>query len=116
VAHHAIDQARALLRERRDFVWNATHLSDAMRRKSLDLCLAYGATVEIVHLEAPRATLLQRNARRDTSLRNADLLRMLHKWEAPLPTEAHALGFWQAEGRQAHCVMDGVGYGAITVD
>ena len=104
VAHHAIDQAKALLRERRDFVWNATHLSDAMRRKSLDLCLAYGATVEIVHLEAPRAMLLQRNTRRDTSLCNADLLRMLHKWEAPLPTEAHALSFWQAEGRGKSCV------------
>lgn len=104
VAHHAIEQARALLREHRPFVWNATHLSDAMRRKSLDLCLAYGATVEIVHLEAPRQTLLQRNTRRDTSLRNADLLRMLHKWEAPLPTEAHALSFWLTEGRAMRCV------------
>ncbi|ARU03611.1 metal-dependent phosphohydrolase [Comamonas serinivorans] len=105
VAHHAIDAAKAWLRGRRDFVWNATHLSDAMRRKSLDLCLAYGATVEVVHLEAPRATLLARNARRDTSLRNADLLAMLHKWEVPLPTEAHALSWWQADGRHAReCV------------
>ena len=99
VAHHAVDQAKALLRERRDFVWNATHLSDQMRGKSLDLCLAYGASVHIVHLEAPRATLLARNSKRDTSLRNSALLGMLHKWEAPLPTEAHALSFWQANGR-----------------
>ena len=99
VAHHAVDQAKALLRERRDFVWNATHLSDQMRGKSLDLCLAYGASVHIVHLEAPRATLLARNSQRDTSLRNSALLGMLHQWEAPLPTEAHALSFWQANGR-----------------
>ena len=101
VAHHAIEQAKALLRSKRNFVWNATHLSDQMRRKSLDLCLAYGATVHIVHLEAPRAALLQRNAKRDTSLRNDALLGMLHKWEAPLPTEAHALQFWQWQDREA---------------
>lgn len=55
--------------------------------------------MHIVHLEAPRATLLARNSKRDTSLRNSALLGMLHKWEAPLPTEAHALSFWQANGR-----------------
>lgn len=105
VAHHAHDKAKALLRERQPFVWNATHLSDSMRRKSLDVCLAYGANVEIVHVEAPRATLLARNQRRDTSLNKATLLGMLHKWEAPLPTEAHAVSFWQAsEQGQAQAV------------
>ncbi|QIL79736.1 AAA family ATPase [Diaphorobacter sp. HDW4A] len=91
VAHRAIDKAKGLLRDKRRFVWNATHLSRQMRGKSLDLCLDYGATVRLVHLEASKAELLARNSKRDTTLTNAALLGMLHKWEVPLPTEAHAL-------------------------
>jgi len=41
------------------------------------------------YLEQPRAELLRRNARRDTSLPNKTLLGMLHRWDLPLPTEAH---------------------------
>ena len=91
VAHRAIDKAKALLREKRRFVWNATHLSQQMRGKTLDLCLDYGATVKLVHLEASKAELLTRNSKRDTTLTNAALLNMLHKWEVPTPTEAHSL-------------------------
>lgn len=90
-AHHAVDKAKSLLRSKAAFVWNATHLSRQMRGKTLDLCLAYGAQVELVHLEASRSTLLARNSKRDTTLGNAALLGMLHRWEVPLPTEAHGL-------------------------
>ncbi|MDR2334131.1 MAG: AAA family ATPase [Burkholderiaceae bacterium] len=90
-AHRAIDKAKSLLRARERFVWNATHLSRQMRGKSVDLCLDYGATVNLVHLEATRGELLARNRARDTTLTNAALLGMLHRWEAPTPTEAHAL-------------------------
>ena len=90
-AHRAVDKAKVLLRAKAPFVWNATHLSRQMRGKTLDLCLAYGAQVELVHIEASRATLLSRNSNRDTTLSNAALLGMLHKWEVPLPTEAHGL-------------------------
>ena len=90
-AHHAVDKAKSLLRAKAAFVWNATHLSRQMRGKTLDLCLAYGAQVELVHLEASRSTLLARNSKRDTTLGNAALLGMLHRWEVPLPTEAHGL-------------------------
>ena len=86
-----MDKAKSLLRAKAAFVWNATHLSRQMRGKTLDLCLAYGAQVELVHLEAARSTLLARNSKRDTTLGNAALLGMLHRWEVPLPTEAHGL-------------------------
>lgn len=89
VAHRALDKARALLRERQAFVWNATHLSAQMRARTLDLLYSYDAEVEVVYLEQPRAELLRRNRRRDSSLTNAGLLAMLHRWEPPLPTEAH---------------------------
>jgi predicted kinase len=92
-AHHAIDQAKALLRTQSRFVFNATHLSQQMRDKTLDLLLAYHARVRLVYVEAPRATLLTRNRQRDTTLRNADLLQMLHRWELPRPAEAHQVDY-----------------------
>lgn len=93
VAHHTVDQAKALLRARKSFVWNATHLSLSMRQKTLNQLFAYQAEVEIVYLEKPRAELLRRNTRRDTSLSNKALEAMLVKWDLPLPTEAHAVRY-----------------------
>ncbi|MNQ95026.1 hypothetical protein D3C85_1105660 [compost metagenome] len=89
VAHLAIDRAKALLRSKAPFVWNATNLSELMRKKTLDLLYAYQAEVELVYLEKPRAELLRRNSGRDTSLSNKTLTGMLHRWDLPLPTEAH---------------------------
>lgn len=97
-AHHAIDQAKELLRAQAPFVWNATHLSQQMRDKSLDLLFAYNAQVDIVYLEAAPALLFSRNSKRDTTLRNADIVRMLHRWETPLPAEAHEVRYL-ADGR-----------------
>lgn len=93
-----MDKAKALLRAGQPFVWNATHLSRQMRGKTVDLCLAYGARVELVHLEASRPTLLARNRARDTTLTNAALLGLLQRWDVPLPTEAHALSLVVNEG------------------
>ncbi|MEN4921209.1 AAA family ATPase [Achromobacter spanius] len=93
VAHLATDRAKALLRARAPFVWNATNLSELMRKKTLDLLYAYQAEVELVYLEKPRAELLRRNSRRDTSLSNKTLTGMLHRWDLPLPTEAHRVAY-----------------------
>lgn len=91
VAHLAVDRAKDLLRRRQPFVWNATNLSELMRKKTLDLLYSYHAEVELVYLEQPRAELLRRNTLRDTSLSNKTLTAMLHRWDLPLPTEAHRL-------------------------
>ncbi|KGA24072.1 metal-dependent phosphohydrolase [Pectobacterium brasiliense] len=91
--HWATDKARSLLRTHEPFVWNATHLSQQMRTRTLDLCYAYGAEVEIVYLERPRQELLRRNGKRDTTLSNKTLQGMLTKWELPAPTEAHAVSY-----------------------
>ena len=95
-AHRAVDKARALLRDRRPFVWNATHLSADMRGKTLDLLYAYGAEVRLVYLEAPEPEVFRRNAKRDTTLGNKDLARMLHRWEVPVPWEAQAVEYFAA--------------------
>lgn len=93
VAHRAVDKAKEMLRAHAPFIWNATHLSAQMRQKTLDLLYAYNAEVELVYLESPRATLLQRNSKRDTSLTNKDLQAMTSRWEVPLPSEAHRVSY-----------------------
>lgn len=92
-AHYAVDKAKDLLRRKAPFVWNATHLSQQMRDKTLNLLFAYNAEVELVYLEKPRSELLQRNSRRDTSLTNKALEAMTLKWELPTPVEAHAVRY-----------------------
>jgi predicted kinase len=90
-AHRVVDRAKELLRRREDFVFNATHLSRQMRERSIDLLLSYGAEVEVAYLEQAEAELLRRNSRRDSTLPNAAIGRMLHRWEVVLPTEAHSV-------------------------
>jgi predicted kinase len=92
-AHRAIDLAKELLRARAPFVWNTTHLSAQMRKKTLDLLFAYDAEVEMVYLEQPPQVIFKRNTQRDTSLPNKSIERMLFKWEVPLPTEAHEVRY-----------------------
>lgn len=95
-AHRAIDFAKELLRRRDPFVWNTTHLSSQMRKKTLDLLYAYDAQVELVYLEQAPATIFKRNTKRDTSLSNQSIEGMLFKWEVPLPTEAHQVTYYNA--------------------
>ncbi len=92
-AHRAIDFAKEMLRAKAPFVWNTTHLSAQMRKKTLDLLYAYDAEVEIVYLEQTPDLIFKRNNRRDTSLSNQAIERMLFKWEVPLPTEAHRVRY-----------------------
>lgn len=92
--HLATDRAKELLRQKLPFVWNATHLSGLMRKKTLDLLYAYGAEVEMIYLEAPEPVIKSRNARRDNTLTNAGIDKMLHRWELPLPTEVHVIRYW----------------------
>lgn len=91
--HQVTDQAKALLRKKQDFAFNATHLSQDMRNKTLDLLYSYHADVEIVYLEVPASELFKRNSRRDSTLDNKSIERMLFKWEPPLPTEAPAVRY-----------------------
>ena len=81
------------VRKQAPFVWNTTHLSAQMRKKTLDLLYAYDAEVELVYLEQPPQVIFKRNTQRDTSLSNKSIERMLFKWEVPLPTEAHQVKY-----------------------
>ena len=98
-AHRAIDFAKEMLRKQEPFVWNTTHLSAQMRKKTLDLLFAYDAQVELVYLEQPPHIIFKRNTQRDTSLPNKSIERMLFKWEVALPTEAHFVQYL-VEGKE----------------
>jgi predicted kinase len=88
-AHLVIERAKGLLRRQEPFVWNATHLSEESRQRTLDLLYRYGAEVEIVYLEEPEDVIRRRNRDRDTTLTDAAIDRMLHHWEVPCDREAH---------------------------
>lgn len=88
VAAAVEERMREFLRAKTPFVVNATHLSEQVRGRTLDLLDAYKARPRIIYLEAPMETLLTRNKARDTTLSNAKLLSMLSNWEVPGWTEA----------------------------
>lgn len=88
IVHAVHDQARALLREKKPFIWNATHLSESMRQPALNLIRQYGGSPSIVCLEADKNELLSRNSQRNSSLPNSNLLSMVNKWETPWSWEA----------------------------
>lgn len=99
--HLVGERAKHLLRREEPFVWNATHLSEESRQRTLDLLYRYGAEVEIVYLEAPEAVIRRRNRDRDTTLTDAAIDRMLHHWEVPSAREAHAVRYLVDEGDAA---------------
>jgi putative nucleotidyltransferase with HDIG domain len=89
VAQLAKEQARALLRRRAPFVWNATNLSRSMRDPLIELCLSYGAAVRIVYLDAPLGEILRRNRSRAEPVPEGILRRLIERVHVPDPSEAH---------------------------
>jgi predicted kinase len=82
-------QARALLRQRQPFVWNATNLSRRLRDPLVELFLDYGARVRIVVADAPLSQVLARNRQRPHPVPEAVIRRLAARAEPPDLTEAH---------------------------
>lgn len=96
VAQVARERAKELLRRQRSFIWNATNVTRMMRRRVLDLALAYHARTRIVYVEAPFATILSRNRTRE-SVPEGIIYRLLSKLEMPQVSEAHQVEWvWDA--------------------
>jgi predicted kinase len=87
-AHH---QARRHLRAGESFVWNGTNVSRQIRQQSIGLAAAYNARVDVIALEAPLSVITSRNAARPEPVPTAVIDRLVNKWEAPDPTEAHTV-------------------------
>jgi predicted kinase len=91
VVARAREAARAHLRRRQPFIWNATNVSREMRAHCLSLCAAYNARVRVVYVEASERALFEQNRSREQRVPAAVINRLLARWEVPDLTEAHAV-------------------------
>jgi len=94
VLQAAREQARAYLREGRDFAWNATNLNQELRTPLVDLFTSYGAAVRIVYVEAEHDTLFRQNEARTAEVPRQAIDRMMERWEVPSPAEAQEVDLW----------------------
>ena len=93
----AKEQARQYLRDRQDFVFNATNLTRELRGKWTSLFADYRARIHIVYLEVPWPQLLRQNKQREHSVPEAVIRRLLGKLEIPGYDEAHEVEYCVAE-------------------
>ena len=84
----AREDARAFLRRKEPFVFNATNLSPMIRGKWLQLFRQYGARVRIVYLETGWTERERRNASRADAVPEEAVSRMLRNFTPPALTEA----------------------------
>lgn len=89
VIQEARERARVLMRQQRSFVWNATNITRMLRQQLVDFFVAYGGRVRIIYLDAPFATILQRNRERKASVPESVIYKLASKLEVPDVTEAH---------------------------
>ena len=89
----AKEQARTYLRTKQSFVWNATNITQNMRRKLIDLFQTYGAKTTLVYLEVPYLELLQQNRNRAYMVPEKVIHRMIKKLEVPVIWEAPIVNY-----------------------
>ena len=91
------EQTRQYLRDRQDFVFNATNLTRELRGKWTQLFADYRARIRISYLEVPWQQLLRQNKQREHSVPEAVIRRLLGKLEIPGYDEAHEVEYCVAE-------------------
>ena len=79
----AQEEARALLRKKQPFIWNATSITGDLRSKQIDLFEQYGASVKTVFLETEWEEELRRNAGRQAVVPVPVIESMLSRLEMP---------------------------------
>jgi len=93
VIQEAKEKAKAMLRMKKSFVWNATNVTFQMRSQLIELFMLYGVSVRIVYIEAPYTTLKQQNVKRDAMVPGNVIERLIDKLEVPAPWEAHEVEY-----------------------
>ena len=94
VVLEATERARALLRKKTPFVFNATNLSAEIRAKNISLFEDYGASVKTIFLETSFDEGLRRNAERERYVPEAVIEKMLTRLEIPKRHECESV-VWQ---------------------
>lgn len=89
VVQTAKEQARAHLRNRQPFVWNATNITQNLRGQLIDLFATYQAWITVVYVEVPSARRTDQNRNRPYPVPEPAVSRMLEKLEVPALWEAH---------------------------
>lgn len=93
VVRAAQNQAKIYLRSQTAFVWNATNIVRAHRRKLIDLFAAYGAKTKIVYLETDLKELKIRNLLRQQIVPEKVIERYISNLEIPDLSEAPELNW-----------------------
>jgi predicted kinase len=85
------EACREHLRGKRDFAFNATNTVRQTRERWINLFADYGARVEVVYLEPPLASILQRNECRRKPVPMQVIRHLVDKLEPPTWMEAHSV-------------------------
>jgi putative nucleotidyltransferase with HDIG domain len=85
----AKEQAKEWLRQKRSFVWNATNLTQFIRKPLIQLFASYQARVRIVYVDIPPQVALDRNRKRTEYVPEKVILKLASKLEVPEHSEAH---------------------------
>ena len=93
VIQAAYEKAKTYLRAGKDFVWNATNITEQTRAKVLRLLRDYKARVHIVYLEVPPEKLLSQNGERDNPIPATVIENLSRKLEPPSILEAHQVTY-----------------------
>ena len=85
----AYQQARAYLRKKQPFIWNATNLTPALRQRIIGVITDYKASAKIVFLETRWDELQKRNNNRADPVPESVIEDLLAKLVPPNLSEAH---------------------------
>ncbi|WP_070000730.1 AAA family ATPase [Cellulosilyticum sp. I15G10I2] len=94
VAQYAKEQAKAYLREKKSFIWNATNTTKEMRARLVKLFMSYEANVEIIYIETPYEVLLKRSGKRERNVPRKVIDKLLKNLEIPSPIEAPKVSYY----------------------
>ena len=89
VIEAARERAKALLRKKQPFVWNATDLSPSIRQRQVGMFAEYGAAVRLVYLETCWEEMLRRNRSRTAVVPEQAICHMMRHLTPPETWEAH---------------------------
>lgn len=93
VVQEAKEEARNYLRNKQDFIWNATTIYKPLRSQLIDFFVSYNAKVKIVYIEQSYEKWRKQNTDREYSVPEHVLDKMLKKLEIPQITEAHEIEY-----------------------
>jgi predicted kinase len=91
VIEAAHSEARALLRKKTPFVWNATSITAEIRSMQISLFEEYGASVRCIYLETEWEENLRRNRERERTVPEKVIERMLERLEIPEAYECESV-------------------------